>query len=263
MKALLWRSAERIRVLFATVAAILFLFQVALVAVAASFDIEYFERLGSVTPPFMQRAFGAALASFAGMTALGFFEPLVIMLLVQFAIYAATEPAGDVDSRLVDLIVARPVPRHWVISRSLVVLCVCTTVPPLVMVGGLFGALALLAPAGAAWPRIPTILLLAMYLTVLSWSVGAAGLAVAARARRRGAALGIIGVSAVALYLVEIVGEAWPAASWMTKISPFHYFHGAEILGGTATPLLDLPVLLALGLAAVAIAYREFGRRDL
>ena len=134
MKALLWRSAERIRTLFATVAAILFLFQVALVAVAASFDTEYFERLGSVTPPFMQRAFGAALASFAGMTAIGFFEPLVIMLLVQFAIYSATEPAGDVDSRLVDLIVARPVPRHWLITRSLVVLTVCATVPPVLMV---------------------------------------------------------------------------------------------------------------------------------
>ena len=122
MKALLWRAAERIRLLFAAVTAILVLFQVTLVAVAASFDIEYFERLGAVTPPFMQRAFGAALASFAGMTALGFFEPLVIMLLVQFAIYAATEPAGDVDSRLVDLIVARPVPRHWLITRSLVVM---------------------------------------------------------------------------------------------------------------------------------------------
>ena len=121
MKALLWRAAERIRLLFAVVTAILVLFQITLVAVAASFDADHFERLGAVTPPFMQRAFGAALASFAGMSALGFFEPLVIMLLVQFAIYSATEPAGDVDSRLVDLIVARPVPRHWLITRSLVV----------------------------------------------------------------------------------------------------------------------------------------------
>ena len=263
MKALLWRAAERLRLLYAVVLAILVLFQVTLVAVAASFDADHFERLGAVTPPFMQRAFGAALASFGGMAALGFFEPLVIMLLSQFAIYAASEPAGDVDGRLVDLIVARPVPRHWLISRSLVVVSVCTALAPLLMVAGLFGALALLAPAGAAWPNVTTILLLGVYLAVLSWSLGAAGLAVAARTRRRGAALGIVGVGAVALYLVEIVGEAWPAANWTTNISPFHYFHGAEVLAGTATPLIDLPVLLAFGLTAVAIAYRSFERRDL
>ena len=263
MKALLWRAAERIRLLFGAVTGILVLFQVTLVAVAASLDIEYFTRLGEVTPPFIQRAFGAALASFAGMTALGFFEPLVIMLLVQFAIYSATEPAGDVDSRLVDLIVARPVPRHWLITRSLLVLTVCATVPPLLMVAGLFGALVLLAPEGVRWPEIGTVSLLAVYLAVLSWTIGAAGLAVAARTSRRGAALAIVGVGAVALYLVEIVGEAWPAASWIARVSPFHYFHGAEVLGGTAMPLLDLSVLLALGLTAVAIAYREFERRDL
>ena len=263
MKALLWRAAERIRLLFAVVTAILVLFQITLVAVAASFDPDHFERLGAVTPPFMQRAFGAALASFAGMSALGFFEPLVIMMLVQFAIYSATEPAGDVDSRLVDLIVARPVPRHWLITRSLVVMTVCATVPPLLMVAGLFGALVLLAPDGVQWPEMRTVSLLAVYLAVLSWTLGAAGLAVAARTSRRGAALAIVGVSAVALYLVEVVGEAWPSASWVANISPFHYFHGAQVLSGTATPLADLPVLFLVGAIAVALAYREFGRRDL
>ena len=54
------------------------------------------------------------------MASLGFFEPLIVMLVVQFAIFLATEPAGDVETGLVDLVLARPVPRHWLVTRSLI-----------------------------------------------------------------------------------------------------------------------------------------------
>jgi len=46
-------------------------------------------------------------------------------------------------------------------------------------------------------------------------------------------------------------------------ITPFHYFHGAAILNGTANVPRNLAVLLGLGAVGVAAAYWQFGRRDL
>lgn len=39
----------------------------------------------------------------------------------QFASYVAAKPAGDVELGLVDLVLARPVPRHRLVTRSLIV----------------------------------------------------------------------------------------------------------------------------------------------
>ena len=81
-----------------------------------------FDRLAMMLPAFAQRGFGPALTSFAGMATVGFFEPLIVMLVAQFAIYLATEPAGDVETGLVDLVLARPIAaplaRHAIADRD-------------------------------------------------------------------------------------------------------------------------------------------------
>src|SRR4029434_3554525 len=115
------RTVERVRTLLIVLIALLAAFEVALVATAVSFDeSKGFDHLAGLIPSFLQHSFGPALASFAGMTSLGFFEPLIVMLVVQFAIFLATEPAGDVETGIVDLVLARPVPRHWLVTRSLI-----------------------------------------------------------------------------------------------------------------------------------------------
>ena len=58
------------------------------------------------------------------MATLGYFHPLPLMLVVQFAIYLATEPAGEIEFGLVDLILARPLPRHWLVTRSLLMMTI-------------------------------------------------------------------------------------------------------------------------------------------
>src|SRR5262245_53514746 len=157
---LISRTLGRIALLLTALALLLSSFQVALVAIASSLsDSNGFERLAGLAPLFIQQAFGPALTSFGGMTAVGFFEPLIVMLVVEFAIYVATEPAGDVESGLVDLVLARPMPRHRLMTRSLIVMTGAALVLPLTMTASLWISLWLLAPAGARWPEPKTIAL--------------------------------------------------------------------------------------------------------
>lgn len=264
MLTLLARSLHRIAGLLAALVGLLMAFQISLVAVAASFENrDDFAGLAELVPEFVREAFGLALSSFSGMAVIGFFEPLPIMIVVQFAIYVATEPAADIETGLVDLILARSLPRSQLITRSLLLMTLVTIALSATMAAGTWLALSFLAPENVAWPEPRIVLMLTSHLAAVGWCSGAVALAAGARARRRGTAQATIAILAVGLYLVDMLGESWAVMRPAARFSPFHYYHGAAILAGTAEPMLDFFVLGTSGLAAIALAYWQFHRRDL
>ena len=257
------RTLGRAAGILASVATLFALFQIALVAIAAALnDAGGFSQLASLAPAFIVQLMGPALTTFAGMTSLSFFEPLIVMVLVLLAIYLAAEPAGDVESELVDLLLARPLGRHVIVTRTLIVMTAAVLVLPAAMGLSLWAGLHTLAPPGVVWPRTSTVILLMAHLTAVSWCFGGAALAAGAWARRRGQAQSVVGVAAVALYLMEFVGEAWPRQIWLARVSPFHHFHGPSLLAGQTDPVRDLAILITVGAIGAGLAYWQFQRRD-
>lgn len=264
MLTLAQRSFGRVRWLFVSIAIVLTAFQLALIGMSAAFARQGdFERLVAVLPAFIRDAHGWSLASFAGMITLTYYEPLPVMLFVMFAIYLATEPAGEVESGLVDLVLARPLPRAWLVTRTLMVIVLTTVTLMLSMGVTTWLGLHWLAPADARWPSARDVTMLMGYLLGVAWCFGAIALAAAAWARRRSASMAPVALAAVTLYLLEMVGDAWAPVRPLAVVSPFHYFPGSAFLQGTTNDALNLSVLGAVTGTAVALAYWQFNRRDL
>ena len=264
MIALLQRSVGRVVRPLCALVVVLIGFQIAVTAAAAAFaDSGDFARLRSVAPTFLQQTLGPVLTSFAGMVMVGYFDALIVMLFVQVAIYVATEPADDIGSSLVDLLLARPIPRHWLITRSLVMMAATVIALAGAMALGSWIGLVWLAPTGVEWPTASMVLTLMVHLVAIASCFGAAALAASGWARRRGAAQAVIGVAAVALYLLDILGVMWAPVRDIARVSPFNYFRGSAILAGNATTARDLTVLGTLTLIGIATAYLAFRRRDL
>jgi ABC-2 type transport system permease protein len=203
------------------------------------------------------------LTSFAGMTTLAYWDPPIRLLMVQFAIYVASEPAADVEAGLVDLLLARPLPRRFIIGRSLLLMTVL-----LALLVGAMGAttwvgLWLWAPAGVPWPEGDVVLLLMIHLGALSWCFGCIALAAAATVRRRASAIGLVSLISVTLFLLDVLAEFSPRFERFGWLTPFHYFHGSTLLRGAADSALDLTVFGAVGAIAVVCAFWQFNRRDL
>src|SRR5512145_3252627 len=120
---LAWRSLTQGRFVALGVVVLLTGLQIVIVGLASALEeARGFSRLAALMPAFLQQGLGNKalfVGTFQGMVAFGYFHPVVSLLVAVLAVYFATEPAHEVEARLVDLTLARPVSRHAVMTRAL------------------------------------------------------------------------------------------------------------------------------------------------
>jgi beta-exotoxin I transport system permease protein len=265
--ALVGRSLARARALLIAACVLLAVFQIALVIQAGSqYESNVFDRMSDLMPAFLRRTLGDltfAILSFEGVVSAGYFHPVIVLLIAHLAVYVATEPAHDVEAGLVDLILARPVPRHALITRSLVVVGIAASVVPAAMALTMWSALRAFSPEGAPWPSARSVMRLSISLASVSACFGAIALAIATSARRRGTAVATASILMLLAYLVMFLEPTWAPARAVGWLSPFHYFRPILIVAGRADVWRDLIVLGGVSAVAVATAYWTFARRDM
>jgi hypothetical protein len=249
------------------VGGILAVFQVLATLMAATFqELGTFDQITALVPPFIREFLGNSLLgvfSFGGIVCIGYFHVAVTAALVGVAVAISTEPAAEIERGFSDLILSRPVPRHAAITRTVVLLVVCTVFIVLLMVGGTWTGLEMFAPPGAVWPTPRLIVSLAVNLWALTFCWGGLAMAVAAHARRRSVASAVVGAAALALFLGDYVARAWKPLTPFAPLSPFHYYNAMALVAGGTLSLLHLWVLGAIGIAGILLAYGLFARRDL
>ena len=264
---LLRHSLGRLRGLVAAMAVVVALFQVLLVRVAGTLqESSGFGGLAAFVPPFVRQMAGEALftfMSFPGIVCLGYFHPMILAGLCGMVISAATEPAAEIETRFLDAILVRPVPRPAIVIRSVAQLLLLPAFVLLAMIAGTAAGLHWLAPPGVRTPGARLIAALAVNLWALLVCVGGWALAVAAASRRRSVAGTIAGVATLVLFLVDYLARAWKPADAVAWLSPFHYYRAMELLMGRPLALSNLAVLLVSGAAGMAVACLVFARRDL
>ncbi len=264
--ALVQRSAAQSRLILLGAMAIFFVFQVMLIAHAAEIErSQAFGRVAELMPGFLQRGLGAqamALATFKGSVAFGYFHPIIVCAVSLIGVYIATEPAHEVEAGLVDVVLARSVPRHHVLTRSLLLAMGATAGLTMLMVGGTYVGLRALAPE-LTGPSLGLLLLLALHLIAVAWCCASIGLLVAASVTRWTTAFTIGAAVVVVGYLIDFVAIGWPPARIIAWAFPFNYYPALLIIGGTAKPAVDLSILFGATAMFAFLAYWQFERRDL
>jgi ABC-2 type transport system permease protein len=264
--ALVGRSAFQARAVVLGAMFVLGAFQILLIAQAVTIEASQgFGRLADLIPGFLQRGLGTQallLATFKGTVTFGYFHPVVVCLISLMAMYLATEPAHEVESGLVDLVLARSLPRRRLLTRSLLLALGAVVAVVVVMLIGTVVGLRWLAPRSPA-PEGSTLLVLAINLIATAWSCAAIGLFIAAGSRRWTTAFTICAAIVIVGYLVDFLAIGWPAIRAVSWFFPFNYFPALYILGGTAWTARDLAVLFTATAVFTALAYWKFEKRDM
>lgn len=261
---LLRHSLARQRGLLVAAGSLFFGFQILLILVARGLERSGgFLQLEGLIPDFLEQWSNMAALTFAGMVAFGYSHPVMLVFLVAIAIAIGTEPAGEIESGFVDLLMARSLPRGVPVLRSLSLLLVVIVGSVGCMLLGTWTGLRLLAPDSTLAPEARVILALAANLVLIVAAWGALALALGAFARRRATAAAVTGLLALAMFILDYVGRLWQPAAQVSRLSPFHYFSPFPLIGGAPLPAGDVGALLAIVLAASAVAYLGYARRDL
>jgi ABC-2 type transport system permease protein len=263
---LLRLSLKRAQTLLWATGLLLAAFQVLLVLIARTVErAGEFEQIAALLPPFVRAILGPSVASvmsFSGVVCLGYFDLAIVIALLALVIALATVPASEVESGFADLILARPLRRHWNITRTVALVLVATLMMLGIMLAGTWLGLATLAPETAEWPTVGKLggLALNLGLLMFCWAGVAMGLGAAFR---RSVASSVTGLLALASLLLDLIGRLWPPADKVAWLSPFRYFIPFDLVMGTALPVENILVLWAVGMTGITMAYLCFSQRDI
>jgi ABC-2 type transport system permease protein len=225
-----------------------------------------FSQLADFIPDFIRTAVGPealAFMSFGGVVSLGYFHPIVMTALVGLTIAIATEPTGEIETRFVDLTLARPLSREALVSRTIIVLAVAGVLLLIAMLAGTWAGLSCCIPPDAERPPFGVFARLALSLATVVTCWAGITLIVGMASRRRAVAASVAGVLAFTAYLLDYLGRAWQPAATISKLSPFHYFEPMVIIASQSLSAADASILLGVGAAGVVASYIAIGRRDI
>jgi ABC-2 type transport system permease protein len=160
------------------------------------------------------------------------------------------------------LILARPLPRHWIITRTIGLVLFAIVAMLGAMMAGTWVGLVLYARPDAGWPSPAMIgwLTLNLGLLLLCWGGVAMALGAAYRRSVAGATTGLL---ALAAFILDYAGRLWVPADQFAWLSPFRYFIPFDLVMGNPLPLENILVLSAIGLSGFTLAYFFYTQRDI
>lgn len=257
-------SLRRWRVFLSAATVVLVAFQFFMILAARNLELSgRFQLLEAMLAAFVSQWSNMMAASFTGFVLFGYSHPLVQLFLVATAIGLGSEPAAEIDTKFVDLLMSRPLPRAAPINRTVMVLIVVAIGAMVCMLAATWSGLRFLAPASARQPQPVVVLSLAFNLGCLVLAWGGITVALAAGSRRRSTVTGACGLLAFAMFVLDYVGRFWEAVAPLSRLSPFHYFDPFGIMGGQPLSTSNVVTLLGIFVAGAVIANIAYARRDL
>jgi ABC-2 type transport system permease protein len=267
LRALVIQLLHRVRKLLLATGVLLAVFQIVLILQANSIQAaNSFAQLGALIPPFLRDIMGpsfVAFLSYSGMVSFGYIHPVVIGAVVAVSMTLATIPVMEKETGFIDLVLARPVARHWIVVRSILVVLISAVFLLAMMAVGTWLGLKGFAPATAAWPPVRVVGSLAVNLGFLMLCWAAIAMAIGGVCRRRGSAGAIAGLLAVAAYLTDYIGRAWKPADAVAWLSPFRYYAPFELVMGAPLSTKNVGVLGGIAIVGFALAWVGYLRRDI
>jgi ABC-2 type transport system permease protein len=259
-------SLKRLRLLLCATGLLLAVVQALRVRIAAQIqEAGNFSALAALLPPSVREIFGTALGSimtFPGIVCGVYFDTGFVIALLALAIALATVPASEIETGFADLILARPMARHWLITRTIALVLFSLLCMLLMIVAGTWAGLEIFAPPDAPWPtaRQTASLALTLAMLLLSWS----GVALAfGAAYRRGVASAVTSLLAFVAMVVDWARRAWPTLDSIAWLSPFHYFSPYGLVAGEPLQGENLLVLGAIAATGYTVAYFIISQRDI
>jgi len=251
--------------IWALIAAIIFLFQIAICGIVHDNEsVKTFLQFVDMLPSFIKAMLGGnalQLGNIVGLIAIGYNHPLVLTLYMLFAVGIPTGLlAGEVQRGTMELILSRSA------TKTQVYICagLITVVGMYLLVLVMFMGTVVATNIYHFDQEVPLYYFFKIAIVggMLASAVGGVALC-AAGCFSRGTAVSVTVAYLVVNYFISIIADWWPRMKWMEPATIFHYVHGPEIFTESSWPLGDMGVLLSLLIVSTLVGGIVWSRRDL
>lgn len=247
------------------IAFMIFIFQIAICGVVHDNErvkalLQYIEML----PDFIKAFMGGEIlevGNIAGLIAIGYQDPLVLLLYMLYAVGVPTALlAGEVQRGTMELILSRQTTKtHIYICAGLI-----TVVGMFALVLVMFTGTVVATMLYDFYQEVPLYFFFKIAIVggMLASAVGGIAL-LAAACFRRGLAVSITVAYLVVNYFVSIIADWWPRMKFLEPATIFNYVDGPAIFDKPGWPIGDMCVLLSLLTVSTVLGGIIWSRRDL
>ena len=240
-------------------------FNVMVLSIYPSFaaDSAKLEALLSAYPEQLTKIFGLDRLNLGDP--LGFFGTEIYFMVLLFgSIFAAILGAGllakEEDEKTIEFLLARPVTRARILADKVLTYVVCV-VAFNILVGALsYAAFAMLVTQAYS---VKALLLLLVAPVFVHLTFASLGFLMALFFTRRRAVYSVTIGLVVGLYFLGAAALLARGFEWLKWLSPFRYVDAANIVTSQSISVVNVLILLAVNVAAVAATYALYRRRDI
>jgi ABC-2 type transport system permease protein len=263
---LLWFWTKRILPVWALIALMIFLVQLAICGIIHdNQNVKTMLKFLDMMPSIVKSALGGEalqVGNFPALIAIGYQHPLVLILYMLYAVGIPTGfLAGEVQRGTMELILSRP------ITKLQVYLCAAllTVLGMVALVMVMFSGTVVSTRIYEFGEPIPLreFFRLAINGGMVAGAVGAISLLSAASFSRRGTAVGVAVAYLVVNYFVSIIADWWPRMKALKSLTIFNYVNHHKVFALHVWPVSELVILGSLLLAAAILGGIIWNRRDL
>jgi putative exporter of polyketide antibiotics len=261
---LLRRHLRHQRILIGVMMMAMMGFEVLIISIGSAMD-----KQGTMTtiietlPPFLQKLIKTQIGevAFPGFPAFAFEHPATMGVAIAYVVFLATIPAGERDSGLTDLFLARPLRRWQYLSASVAhIVSTAIVVPCCLLAGTALGLVIVENPRQVMWTDyIPAAFGLMSLL--LAW--GGIALFMGTGRQRRGVTVVQLVFAIAVTFLVHMLGMFSTAIAPIAWISPFSYFNPIATTIRDESCVADVVTLCCVFGVCTGMAFVRFDRRDI
>ena len=239
------------------------LFSFVFLATFDAFGDMFFEMIETMPQGFraLIKASGEYASEEMGYLAVGFREPIYLIILVSFVIASSSSAiAKEIERGTIFLLLSRPVSREEFFLAKLATTFIGTVLLLCFAILGTWLGSLVFGVNGIDYDLVFKIQINVFF---LSLAVAGIGYLISSILSEGGKTLALSSGVTVLMFFIEFLADSLPSIDWIGYVSVFHYYEPSILVNSESLSWGNLSVLIIVGFIGLILATIMFKRRDI
>ena len=263
MKFVFWATLRGSKVSVPVLCFAALLFSFVFLATFDAFGDMFFEMIETMPQGFraLIKASGEYASEEMGYLAVGFREPIYLIIILSFVIASSSSAiAKEIERGTIFLLLSRPVSREEFFLAKLATTFIGTVLLLCFAILGTWLGSIVFGVNGIDYDLVFKIQINVFFLAI---AVAGIGYLISSMLSEGGKTLALSSGVTVLMFFIEFLADSLPSIDWIGYVSVFHYYEPSILVNSESLSWVNLSILIIVGFIGLTLATIMFKRRDI